>query len=60
MERRARLKKVLWKIFLAVQDSSRGDLVTHLVINQVSWLLISDYNDYNDYNDYDDYNNYND
>ena len=38
-------------IFLAVQDSSIGYIVTH----SVSWLLISDYNDYNDNNDYNDY-----
>ena len=60
-------------VFLAVQDSSIGDLVnhslTHSVINSsfdfsVFRALLSchynDYNDYNDCNDYNDYNDYND
>ena len=47
-------------IFLDVQDSSIGDLVTHSLTNRLTnWILISD-NDYNNYNDYDEYNDYND
>ena len=51
-------------VFLAVQDSSIGDLVSH----SVTHLLISassehyravDDNDYNDYNHYNHYNRYN-
>ena len=52
----------VWKsdplfIFLAVQDSSIGDIVTDSLTHSVSYLLI--YNDYNDYNVYNDYNHYN-
>ena len=39
-------------LFLAVEDSSIGDLVTQ----SVSHWLTFDYSDYNEYNDYNDYN----
>ena len=42
-----RHKGAVAQTFLAVQNRSIGDIVSH------------DYNDCNDYNDYDDYNNYN-
>ena len=42
-------------MFLAVQNSSIGDLVTHSLTHS----LTHDYNDYNDYNYYNDYNDYN-
>ena len=48
-------------MFLAVQDSSIGDLVTHSLSEWVRFWF-QRYNDYNDYNDYSvcsDYNNYN-
>ena len=52
-------------VFLAVQDSSIGDLVTHSLTHSVSQrLLISatseHYNDNNHYNHYNHYNDYND
>ena len=60
----------LLQIFLAVQDSSLGNLGTQLVTQSVNewvvYLLISvslaydDYKDYSDHNDYHDYNDYND
>ena len=44
------------QLFLAVQDSSIGDLVTH----SLSDFWLHGYNDYNDYNGYNDYNDNND
>ena len=48
--------------FLAVQDSSIGDLVSHSLTHWVTFWLqrLHDYHDYNDYNDYNDCNDYND
>ena len=56
--------------FLAVQDSSIGDLVTHSLIKWLTFdfrgiramqsCCYKDYNDYNDYKDYKAYNDYND
>ena len=49
--------------FLAVQDSSIGDLESLLILQYNEYNYYNDNNDYNDYNyynDYNDYNNYND
>ena len=53
------------KIFLAVQESSIGDLVPQSLSHSVTHSLTHyhdnyNYNDYKDYNDYSDYNDYND
>ena len=40
-------------LFLAVRDSSIGDLVSDWLCDLVSKLTFDDYNDYNDYNDRD-------
>ena len=47
--------------FLAVQDSSIRDLVTHSVSDSSFDFNYNNYNDYNDNNDndYNDYNDYN-
>ena len=51
--------KVLCENFLAVQDSSIGNLVTHSLTHSLTDLWFQRYNDYNYYNDYNDYNYYN-
>ena len=40
-------------LFLAVRDSSIGDLVSDWLTDLFSELTFDDYNDYNDYNDRD-------
>ena len=57
-------KKCQKEVFLAVHDSSIGDLVSHLVKfwfqHYNDYKFYNDYNDYNYYNDYSDYNDYRD
>ena len=48
------------EMFLAVKDSSIGDIVTHSLSESLLILESSEHYDYNDYSDYNDYNNYND
>ena len=52
-------KAVQKLVFLAVQDNSIGDIVTHSLSHSLSEWRFDDYNDYNDYHDYNDYNDYN-
>ena len=56
----SKLSRKYWG-FLAVQDSSIVDIVTHSLTHSETFdfSVYNDYNDYSDYNDYLDYNNYN-
>ena len=55
-----RHKGAVAQTFLAVEDRSIGDIVSHDYNDYDDYNNYNDYIDYTDYNDYSDYNNYND
>ena len=48
----------VYRVFLAVQDSSIGDSLTHSVSDIFYFSVYNDYNDYKDNIDYIDYKDY--